>query len=354
MRQSSVSSQDDGDQSNGLPQPAKYRKDEQDMDEDERLLASEEGKKLSSKERRQLRNKVSARAFRSRRKEYIGQLEGEVAAKTNEANELRLRNNALTMENAKLTDFTRMLLSSSHFAPFLNELSVNGLPPSFGDQGQAPVPQLPSQPTTTKEEGIEHLTQEISLPNSQTGLPVVPEQGFDFGSMDVNDQVWNSGIDFNFNNPSVFAVLDVPTGPSLDMEAITGKSSNCVGPLPSDEAKDVIPSIKAVPFGVEKAETPMKSSSISAADLDIDETDPSLALFIDQPATSPSKSSSDNRFTGVQLENISAKFDLVVEGSSAVNTPRDVSPAARREFQRLCANLEVSFHHISQLTAHLE
>lgn len=44
------------------------RKDEDDMDEDERLLASEEGKKLSSKERRQLRNKVSARAFRSRRK----------------------------------------------------------------------------------------------------------------------------------------------------------------------------------------------------------------------------------------------------------------------------------------------
>ena len=44
------------------------RKEEDDMDEDERLLASEEGKKLSSKERRQLRNKVSARAFRSRRK----------------------------------------------------------------------------------------------------------------------------------------------------------------------------------------------------------------------------------------------------------------------------------------------
>lgn len=43
-------------------------KDEDDMDEDERLLNSEEGKKLSSKERRQLRNKVSARAFRSRRK----------------------------------------------------------------------------------------------------------------------------------------------------------------------------------------------------------------------------------------------------------------------------------------------
>lgn len=47
---------------------ARMKKDEEDMDEDERLLASEEGKKLTSKERRQLRNKVSARAFRSRRK----------------------------------------------------------------------------------------------------------------------------------------------------------------------------------------------------------------------------------------------------------------------------------------------
>lgn len=52
--------------------PKLKKKDEDDMDEDERLLASEEGKKLTSKERRQLRNKVSARAFRSRRKgKYI-------------------------------------------------------------------------------------------------------------------------------------------------------------------------------------------------------------------------------------------------------------------------------------------
>lgn len=49
------------------------KKEEEEMDEDERLLASEEGKKLSSKERRQLRNKVSARAFRSRRKGKFSQ-----------------------------------------------------------------------------------------------------------------------------------------------------------------------------------------------------------------------------------------------------------------------------------------
>jgi type II secretory pathway pseudopilin PulG len=69
MRQnSSVESEDANSPSNMLPHIARMKKDEEEMDEDERLLASEEGKKLSSKERRQLRNKVSARAFRSRRK----------------------------------------------------------------------------------------------------------------------------------------------------------------------------------------------------------------------------------------------------------------------------------------------
>lgn len=68
---SAVSIEDDGGSpgaSGEAGRIARMKKDEDDMDEDERLLASDEGKKLSSKERRQLRNKVSARAFRSRRK----------------------------------------------------------------------------------------------------------------------------------------------------------------------------------------------------------------------------------------------------------------------------------------------
>lgn len=70
MRQNSVGSEDMDHMSSAsqLAHANRMRKDEEEMDEDERLLASEEGKKLSSKERRQLRNKVSARAFRSRRK----------------------------------------------------------------------------------------------------------------------------------------------------------------------------------------------------------------------------------------------------------------------------------------------
>lgn len=69
MRQNSVGTEDNSHSPDGnMSHAHRMRKDEEEMDEDERLLASEEGKKLSSKERRQLRNKVSARAFRSRRK----------------------------------------------------------------------------------------------------------------------------------------------------------------------------------------------------------------------------------------------------------------------------------------------
>lgn len=68
MRQSSNASIDESESPAGSSNMPRFKKDEEDMDEDERLLNSEEGKKLSSKERRQLRNKVSARAFRSRRK----------------------------------------------------------------------------------------------------------------------------------------------------------------------------------------------------------------------------------------------------------------------------------------------
>lgn len=107
-----------------LPHIARLKKEEEEMDDDERLLASEEGKRLSSKERRQLRNKVSARAFRSRRKEYISQLEAEVAKKAQEAESAREANKRLEEENSRLRGFTEMLMKHSAFREFLNDMTT--------------------------------------------------------------------------------------------------------------------------------------------------------------------------------------------------------------------------------------
>ncbi|AEO62010.1 hypothetical protein MYCTH_2316740 [Thermothelomyces thermophilus ATCC 42464] len=118
-------------------------KTDAEMDEDEKFLASEEGKKLSSQERRQLRNKVSARAFRGRRKEYISWLETQLTDKVNEAGLLRAQNQALIEENARLTGLTKMLLSSEHFRDMLADLSSN--PQKLADLRSANEPQAQQQ-----------------------------------------------------------------------------------------------------------------------------------------------------------------------------------------------------------------
>lgn len=173
-------------------QLARLKKDEDDMDEDERLLASEEGKKLSSKERRQLRNKVSARAFRSRRKEYIGQLEGEVAVKAQEVTTLKTENTALTEENARYRALIQTLLRHPSFTPFIEDLSKD--PAFIASQGQLAPNQLPqSQPrrsiTPAQPQQARHMSTtmtdapvDLSMLNigNNGSFPVQAGMGFDF------------------------------------------------------------------------------------------------------------------------------------------------------------------------------
>ncbi|KAF9098522.1 hypothetical protein BGX29_007582 [Mortierella sp. GBA35] len=61
-------------------------------------------KKMTSKERRQLRNKISARNFRVRRKEYITTLEGQVEQHKTEARHLREAVTFIQAENKRLKE----------------------------------------------------------------------------------------------------------------------------------------------------------------------------------------------------------------------------------------------------------
>ena len=66
------------------------RGDDEDIDDEDLWRPSpEEYKKLSSKEKRQLRNKLSARAFRTRRKDYIGTLEAHIQDRETVIDEIR-------------------------------------------------------------------------------------------------------------------------------------------------------------------------------------------------------------------------------------------------------------------------
>ncbi|KAJ6160382.1 hypothetical protein N7470_003778 [Penicillium chermesinum] len=339
MRQRAVAAGEASpDPSSDLPHLSKSKKDEAEMDEDERLLASEEGKKLSSKERRQLRNKVSARAFRSRRKEYIGQLESEVAARTNEAHDLRMENRSLYEENARLNDLARMLLGSPHFANFLNEM-----PDSIPAQVQAhQQPQQPQQP--------QQQPQQVNVPKQdaaprgpefqlqqtpQANMMMAPSQGMD-ASM-INNSGWNSGIDMNFGNPSVFAVLDVPEGPALDVEALSGKSSSPIGA--PEPAKDMAPVIGHL----ENEESTQKTDvGVLNPDVEIDESDPAFALFVDSPAP-PTVAGAERAFDGVGSEKPDAHYELVVDTTNS-----------QARLNMLCSSMEAAFERVSALTSHLQ
>ena len=76
---------------------------------DELRPSMEEYKKLSSKEKRQLRNKISARNFRNRRKEYITLLEEQVADRDSVIDGLREQISTLSLQNKQLRDEVRAL-----------------------------------------------------------------------------------------------------------------------------------------------------------------------------------------------------------------------------------------------------
>ncbi|KAK3116761.1 hypothetical protein LTR53_002527 [Teratosphaeriaceae sp. CCFEE 6253] len=271
MRQQSHMGDDD-DSGDMLPHIARMKKDEEEMDDDERLLNSDEGKKLSSKERRQLRNKVSARAFRSRRKEYIGQLEGEVALKVQESTGLRQENTALLQENERYRGLIETLLRHPAFTPFINDLSqdpaVLGMPARQTRHLQAPAqiqqqgpgPQQASatpvqqqvqpqqqqqqqlQQQDVKPEYLNFDASQLELPappqqQQQVGLAMIPEENFS----KLNLGGFPRGVNFGGGGGggygvNAYAVTGVPRGPdpvgllAVGMDARVPTTACATGP----------------------------------------------------------------------------------------------------------------------------
>jgi hypothetical protein len=309
-----------------LPRP---RKDEDEMDEDERLLASEEGKKLSSKERRQLRNKVSARAFRSRRKEYISQLETEIANKVNENGDLRAQNRALIEENKRLSDLTRMLLSSPSFSDFLDRLSSN---PQMIPQAQPQSQDQRQMPKDVNPYAAQQVTQ-----HPQIGLAMIPEQTAPMMAINPVD-----GFSFQ---PQVYAVLETPE-PILDAATLSGKPDSFASESfdSSDEDKAELPMIEhpapAPPHDVAAA------AATTPAPIDEQfENDPDFALYHDSPSTPEAIKpaveldiealSQIDIFGGIEPEKAFARYELV-----DATEEEAAACLAMARFQRINANLE--------------
>jgi hypothetical protein len=241
---------------------------------------------------------------------------------------LRLQNHALAEENSRLTDLTRILLSSPHLSDVLNDLSTNGLPAQL--QAVAQIPQPQHQP----------MVSQAPIPTSVAGPPVnmtmVPDN-----RMDVYGGGWNSGIDMNYN-PSVFAVFEVPE-PAIEVEALSGKSSSFETPLESSESSKVeVPQLDRPPV---TTPTAVDTCQTTEATEELDETDPCFALFLDDV---PFRSAPPAAlFERLECEKHS-QYTLVVDQDSV-----DVSESSIRDFKRLCSSMDAAFERVCRVTDHL-
>jgi hypothetical protein len=333
---------------NGLPHIARARKDEDDMDEDERLLNSEEGKKLSSKERRQLRNKVSARAFRSRRKEYIGQLEGEVAGKVNECNDLKIQNRALMEENARFRTLAEKLLAHAAFRPFLEELSHDPeLAHSLSQiTSSNHVTSTPASQGSKKDvDPYHHNAQQFLSPqqNQHVGMALMPEPQIDFSSLNLGGNRWampNMGMN-NFQQHQVFAVLEVPEpAEPIDVAAISGKDS-IVEEFTSESTKYDCPAEIEVPT-LSREESVEESKPMTCQ---FDENDPAFTLFASSSPTPAEpvnvKQSIEDLAAEIPCEKPS-HFELIISSETK-------SIYATLQLEKKCAKMDAACNKLDAL-----
>ncbi|PBP26230.1 bZIP transcription factor [Diplocarpon rosae] len=293
MRHGSVGSEEHASHGTHLSHVQRARKEEEDMDEDERMLASEEGKKLSSKERRQLRNKVSARAFRSRRK-----------------------------------DLTRMLLSSPSFSGFLDTLASN---PAAAQTAQA-IQQPPPPPQGARKDVNPYAGQpQMPPPPQHIGMTMIPEHHMDFSMPDITPS-------YSYQ-PQVFSVLSLPET-VIDPEILSGKSSCSFTPLSSDDEKVELPTLERIP-----APHPDQVELPAGVDEEFD-ADPAFALYAVSPAAPEPKTESprpDLSFVN-RLSPKPAHYELV---------PRADDEAALRRVERLTRDLDACVERLLSLTRHL-
>jgi hypothetical protein len=232
-------------------------------------------------------------------------------------------------ENTRLSDLTRMLLSSPSFSGFLDTLSQN--PAAAQQVAPAPVQQQQQVERKVRKDVNPYSAQQNM---QQIGMTMIPEQHMDFSMLDLNSE--------SFYQPQVFSVLSMPET-LIDVETLSGKKSNFV-PMASDVEKVEIPVIDRAPA------SPVKAVEVVDDQYD---SDPAFALFAaSSPApvttvTKPQELDISDLIASISVKPV--QYELVVLSS----TSDDEAEAAMRKVERLAASLDRMTESLQHLTAEL-
>ncbi|KAL5498696.1 hypothetical protein ACEPAH_2051 [Sanghuangporus vaninii] len=149
--------------------------DDKDDDADDWRPSPEEYAKMSSKEKRQLRNKISARNFRIRRKEYIATLEGDIADRDRLIDAIRSELGSTKSENNALRQEVEALKKA-----ILEGRASPMLPPPAPLSPLSPLSSfatLPGSSSSNASAGPSSKSNNIIKPNTHKDLPTSPRLG---------------------------------------------------------------------------------------------------------------------------------------------------------------------------------
>lgn len=283
--------------------------------------------------------------------------------KTAEADELKAKNEELMAENTRLSDLTRMLLSSPAFSTFLSDLSGNGVapPPSSSQVSQPATVKAGPTPNTRKDVNPHNVIKreaESRQQVAQIGMTLIPETNIDYSALESTSNPWVEGaMDFGLYDAQVFTITELPQGPAVDQISpaiLSGKSTYSATSFVDDdenEAKHELPSMERRPVP-EKTE-PAQELERGRDDVEFDESDPAFTLFANcsSHTASIATNAEPRLFGNIETDKAFSRLELVTDQHEDDGLG-EVSTATMQNFERLCSRLEAASNRIDALMPH--
>lgn len=250
-----------------------------------------------------------------------------------------MQNRALLEENTRLSDLTRMLLSSPSFSGFLDTLTPTTAPQQQQQAAPAPPAQRPAENRQVRKDVNPYAAQQQMNNNQHINMAIIPEHNMDFSMLDLNG---DGGYSYQ---PQVFSVLELPAAP-IDISMLSGKSSNFVGQSFSANEKVELPVIdRPAP----KVEAVVEETAVVDDEFD---ADPMFALFSQSsasPVAAPEQLDFSTLFGSIGSEKALARYELV----DASEADESAANLAMARVLRLCAKLDPVMERLEALTLDL-
>jgi hypothetical protein len=184
-------------------------------------------------------------------------------------------------------------------------------------------------------------------------MTLIPETPLDISMLNLNSNSNSWGANnmgsFNYSQPQVFAVTELPAGPvnPIDTEALSGKGFSSIFAAEDDS---VVESVKP-DFPIVERPIELKPASV---EVDEEDDDPEFDLYRSTPSVSATATATvtpteqhESLFGSINPEKVFAHFELFISDEAA-------DERLMAKFEKQCAKMDRLCERIEAMTSHLD